>query len=618
MLFIRTTSDAEMPPQGTTRSLGRLLRRQVAALWRAPGFQQVAVPAVIVTLLATHAGLLAYAATRHSPTLNEPAHLVAGLSYLRFSRFDIYTVNPPLSRLLAAAPVHVAGYAMDWRFFDEGPGHRPEFSLGAEFIHANGERSIQLFTMARWACMPISLLGGVICFLWSRDLYGLPAGLVSLCLWCFDPNILAHAELVTPDVAATSLGLCAGYVFWGWLKKPTRSRAALAGVLLGFAQLSKMSLLFLFGLWPMMWIFWILSAPRVSRCLRLVEASQLATILAIALFVLNAGYLFEGTFTAADEFAFVSKAFTGPLCDRACGNRFTDTCFASVPIPLPRQYVLGLDLQCRDFDSYGSPSFLNGTWSDRGWWYYYLYALSVKVPHSTQALLLGSLFLICPSRLWQVSSYRDDYALAVPAAALFVAVSCETEFTHHFRYVLPSLGLCTVLMGRFVRYAWERESLHLLWRGAALALPLCSTCASLIAYPDSLSYFNSLAGGAGGGHRRLLHSSHDWGQDFLQLRAVLKANPGIPCFGACHVSYDPRDLGIDLIPLTVEHFAPGVEFDDIDPGMYAVSTMCLFGGRCETCAGAGRFGVLPGAFACFRNREPFVRAGNSIWVYKKT
>ncbi len=66
--------------------------------------------------------------------MNEPGHLVAGLSYWEFGRFEVYRVNPPLTRLLAALPVMVAGYEADWSAFYEGPGARPEFALGADFI----------------------------------------------------------------------------------------------------------------------------------------------------------------------------------------------------------------------------------------------------------------------------------------------------------------------------------------------------------------------------------------------------------------------------------------------------------------------------------------------------
>ncbi|MDX1970313.1 MAG: hypothetical protein SFV23_24295 [Planctomycetaceae bacterium] len=47
----------------------------------------------VVLLLATQAGLLAYSATRHSPTFLEPAFLASGISHWQFGRFELYRVN---------------------------------------------------------------------------------------------------------------------------------------------------------------------------------------------------------------------------------------------------------------------------------------------------------------------------------------------------------------------------------------------------------------------------------------------------------------------------------------------------------------------------------------------
>ena len=77
---------------------------------------------VVAGLLAIHSGLLAYGAWVHSPTYNEPAHLVAGISYWQFGRFDVYSVNPPLVKLVAAIPVMLAGCETDWKSFYEAPG----------------------------------------------------------------------------------------------------------------------------------------------------------------------------------------------------------------------------------------------------------------------------------------------------------------------------------------------------------------------------------------------------------------------------------------------------------------------------------------------------------------
>ena len=201
-------------------------------------------------LLLIHAGLLAYGAWVHSPTSNEPGHLVAGIANWRFGRFDLFSVNPPLVRMVAALPVLAVGVETDWSKFRSEPGARSESAVGADFIAANGERSLWLFALARWACIPFSLVGGLFCLLWARELFQRDgAGLIALTLWCFEPNIIAHGQLITCDCAATSLGLGAGYFFWRWLNVPTWNRAIVAGLLLGLAELAKLTWIILFPLW---------------------------------------------------------------------------------------------------------------------------------------------------------------------------------------------------------------------------------------------------------------------------------------------------------------------------------------------------------------------------------
>jgi len=98
----------------------------------------------VALLLVIHSCLLGYSAYVHSPTLNEPAHLVAGISHWKFGRFDIYNVNPPLVKLVAALPVMAVGYNEDWRGFSKGPGVRPERIMGEDVIKA--KYVSQLFT----------------------------------------------------------------------------------------------------------------------------------------------------------------------------------------------------------------------------------------------------------------------------------------------------------------------------------------------------------------------------------------------------------------------------------------------------------------------------------------
>lgn len=180
--------------------------------------------------------------------------MAAGVSHWQLQRFELYRVNPPLVRMIAAIPVLLTGVETDWSGFYEGPGARPIFEIGNDFIAVNGERSILLFTYARWACIPFSLLGCIVCFLWARDLYGRQAGLVAATLWCFSPYILAHGALITTDVPAAALGVTASYMFYLWLKNPCWSRAILAGTVLGLAELVKTTLVVFYLLWALLWL----------------------------------------------------------------------------------------------------------------------------------------------------------------------------------------------------------------------------------------------------------------------------------------------------------------------------------------------------------------------------
>ena len=514
-----------------------------------PRVRRIAVPLAVITLLAIHAGLLAYSATTHSPTMNEPGHLVAGLSYWEFGRFEVYRVNPPLTRLIAALPVMAAGYEADWSSFYEGPGARPEFTLGSGFIAANGERSIWLFTIARWACIPISLIGGIFCFLWARELYGMIAGLAALVLWCFSPNILAHAELITPDAAATAFGIGAGYMFWRWLKVPTWERAACAGLLLGLAELSKMSWLFLFGLWPLLWMFWRLTSGQQGRWSWPAwrkQGVQLGAVLLGGLYLLNLGYLFDGSFTQLKDFPFVSETLAGPDNAGEGGNRFVGTWLGEVPIPVPKQYLLGLDVQKRDFEDFDPSSYLRGTWKDGGWWYYYLYGCLVKVPHGTQLLFL----LACGLSIYAIRAdyWRDEIILLAPAISLFVLVSSQLEFNAHFRYVLPSIGLALVLLAKPIWYFAGRVPTAR-WVTPLVPLALLgfsgTVVSSMTVYPHNLAYFNEGAGGSKNGWKHMLGSNFDWGQDLYFVRLWANSSNVHGRRMLLHASsYDPASIGI--------------------------------------------------------------------------
>jgi 4-amino-4-deoxy-L-arabinose transferase-like glycosyltransferase len=574
---------------------------------------------LLVLLLFIHGSLLAWAATRHSPTIDEVGHLAAGLNHWQTGAFDLYRVNPPLVRTVATLPLALKGIKAPEPTGKTAPPHRPEFELGRQFVRDNGERAFRCFTVARWACLPFALLGLYVCYRWARDLYGPWAGLLAGALWCFCPNVLANGQMITPDTGAAAFGLAACYLFWRWLRAPSWGRALAAGVTLGLAELCKASWVLLFPLWPLLWALWRVSRrpAEAGRSWRR-EGLQLSLALFLALDVLNLGYGFEGTGEALGRLRFVSQALSreGKAGERE--NRFAGTGLGDLPVPLPRNYVEGIDVQKRDFER-GFQSYLRGEWRHGGWWYYYLYGLGVKLPLGTLLLLLLALLSAAAAR-GAGPGWRAEAVLLAPGLLLLALVSSQTGFNHHLRYALPALPFLFVWAGRAAALAPARPRAWGALVGGALA---CSAAGSLAVYPHSLSYFNALAGGPLRGSEHLVDSNVDWGQDLLYLRRWLEGHPEAKPLGLAYFGFvDPRAAGIHFaLPprgptAAADRVKSGYEQLGPKPGWYAVSVTLLRGYSYPVPDGTGRSLYLDQPYyEYFQRFRPVATAGYSIFIY---
>ena len=63
--------------------------------------------ALCCALLATHIALLLISSRLQSPTRNEVAHVPAGIYYWATRNFQVYSVNPPLAKMLACLPTYL-------------------------------------------------------------------------------------------------------------------------------------------------------------------------------------------------------------------------------------------------------------------------------------------------------------------------------------------------------------------------------------------------------------------------------------------------------------------------------------------------------------------------------
>lgn len=594
---------------------------------------------ILGTVLAIHGLLLGWISVSNAPVFDEIGHLPAGLAHWQLGNFDLYRVNPPLMRMIASVPLLMANPKTDWDSVSNSPYARSEFIVGKAFMKANGFDSFWLFTICRWAQIPVSIFGAWVCFCWARELYGVSSGYIALILWCFCPNILGWGSTLTPDMGAAAFGAAAAYTFWRWLKSPTWGTAMLAGVAMGLAELSKTTWILLFLLWPVLWGFWrycvrnsqapinhtafnpitpVLSAHETNaKAWRFFEflrvrgrttpvplASQLVCILLIAIYLLNFGYGFEGSFHKLGQFRFISRALGGPDAHTSPGNRFRDSFLQSIPVPLPANYVKGIDVQKYDFEK-GKWSYLRGEQKFGGWWYYYVYALVVKTP-------LGTLFLFGMAcmlgALWRcrTTCNRDEIVLIIPAIAVLVLVSSQSGFNRYLRYVLPAIPFLYIFASRVgVAFVTRKWVLKLLCVIAMVA----SVAETLSTYPYSMSFFNSASGGSLGGPRHLLDANIDWGQDLLALKHFVDQHPEVSPIYLGYFGYaDPKLAEFAFEPIAIP---PNDEpLFDLKPGWYAISVNYLYGYR--------HYKKDNPIYTCFHQYTPIATVGYSIYIYHLT
>ncbi len=557
----------------------------------------------IAVILTVYLCLLIRAAAVNSPVMSEDALLASGVSHYKYSRFDLYRVNPPLVRLLAAFPVKdvLAEERNGWWRYDTDPLKRSEFLVGLDVAKTRKDYT-DLMCMARlWVAIPFGLIGAIACFFGARTGFGQAAGIVALFLWSFNPYVLGHGLTIMNDVPAAAMGVAALFLFWKWLRCGNFESTVLAGLTLGLAELCKFTLLIFYPLFVLIWILHRIPDFRTTTRKELflqakTQAGQLVIIFAISLLVINMGYLFENTCKPLGSFKFQTSLLSGvdSLKDvpSGGGNRFANSLLGKIPVPLPANFVQGIDTQRLDFER-GLPSYLRGEWSDHGWWHYYLYALLIKTPLGTLGLCLLAIFCTLFIRSTN-TSWRDEMVILLPGLVILAFVSSQTGFSVHSRYVIPALPFFFIWMSKVGKaISWQRPIFSTL----TISLLVWSIGSSLWVYPHSISYFNELVGGPKNGGKHLLDSNIDWGQDLFYLEKWCKAHSEVTEIKCAVWGSYPLDQTSIL--------DTGMPFvNDPQPGWYALSVNYLYDREKQ--------------YRYFLEFEPVARIGYSIYVYHLT
>lgn len=560
-------------------------------------------------------GLATWSVLQQSPSIDEVAHLPAGLSHWQLGKFELYAVNPPLVRMLATAPLAFCGTEVPWTNYSLRVPDRSEFAVGRDLIGLHELSSIDLFRAARITLLPFVLIGLTACRKWTarvteeRDRR--VSGIAVAILFCVSPTLLGNASMITPDAVTCVLAVCCSWRFSRWTSERSWFSAYLAGIWLGLALLAKFTNLLFLGLSVAAFLWNVV--PRRNR--RPAAIRQWILIVFTSLFILNTGYGFDGTGRPLGNIPLASKALGADQPDS--NNRFSRTIFGSVPIPVPECCLSGIDAQKRDFEC-GYRSYLMGEWKHGGWWYYYLIGFLVKEPIGFQLMLYVSILHgLYHCKRWTKHSIREWSFVVLPPLLVFGLVSSQTGFNHHMRYVLPAYPFLFIIAARTV-------TLGRFWKWFSYGCLTWQVASVLWFAPHWMSYFNEFAGGPKNGHDWLVDSNIDWGQDILELTWWQDEHQDVDLQAALFTGFDPKDIGLQFrLPAPYLKGEPNVVSDEglrgPQPGWYAVSVCQLKGHYFSVPKGDGEWTWSAGHFTYFMDHfEPVDMIGYSIYIYQIT
>jgi hypothetical protein len=575
---------------------------------RVEGFQ-VRAAVIVIALLFFFSFISLTATLQKSLTFDEPLHIYAGYSYLRWRDFRVNPEHPPLAKVLAALPllalkVDPTSITRAERDFVQ---QRKEYGwILADHLFMSNDDAESLFFYAKLVMIGLAATLGIFVFLWARALYGLAAGIVALAVYCFDPNVLAHSSIVHTDMPFALCFFAGTYFFWRTSNRFTWINLLCTALFFALSSVTKFSFIVILPVWAVLGIIRAFSSnpqqsqitspelvDRVSSKLVLL-ALVLATAVIMAYVVVWTAYGFR--------FDAVGQQKEQMLVDRLLSKQSWLSpllVLNSQYFLLPEAWVYGLLDTFKDLDR---SSYLFGEISKDGSWLYFPIAFTVKTPLPTLLLINAALGFL----LFRRRAHRGDIFLLLPVF-IFFFVAVWSRLNIGVRHILPIYPFLFVWLGGTVRTIWRRENCATKFSTIFIGIWLLASC--LTTYPDYLAFFNELTGGPENGRRVLVDSNLDWGQDLKGLKLWMDNHKLEKIEFAYFGTVDPSYYGINAVPApgSIMPFWRGGK-DNLPTSSYiAISATYL----------AGLYLTNRDTYAVFRSKNPIASIGHSILIYRK-
>lgn len=179
------------------------------------------IPFLIITV---HFLIHYFSMQMQSQTFDESVNLVSGYYFVKTGKAYLNPEHPPLISIVSSLPLfflRLNDPVID-RDNPEIEFYNPKnskyrYRIANRFIYKNKVNHGVILFLARLPIVILSCALSFLIFFWSNKIWGFYAGLFSLLLYSFDPNFIAHGELVTMDVGLAFFYTLSSYLYIDYL-----------------------------------------------------------------------------------------------------------------------------------------------------------------------------------------------------------------------------------------------------------------------------------------------------------------------------------------------------------------------------------------------------------------
>jgi hypothetical protein len=379
------------------------------------------------------------------------------------------------------------------------------------------------FAVARLVTILISMLVACLVFTWSRSLYGFVPAVFSLLLYVFDPNIIAHSQLVTTDLYILGAVGFTFYRLWLFANQRTLKNGLWFLLALGMSQVIKYTAIALFPLCLVSLLIYdwhdlrdsFSATDKLKQFLKRYIGYILGAI-AAAILIINLGFLFNRTFTRFGDYQFRSAPFIALQ---------KNALLQQIPIPTPYPYLEGLDWMIDTEQSgnrYGNLYLLGQLSKPKGFIGYYFIAALLKVPIASQIIMALSFVVYFAVRVRRRTFLKNEVFLLIPVVFFTIYFNFFFNTQIGIRYYLVIFPLLYVFSGSLF-VGWR--DFPALKKTLSVALAAYLVVSTSLYFPYYIPYFNEIVWDKTQTYKYLSDSNLDWGQGQIYLDEYLSAHP---------------------------------------------------------------------------------------------